>query len=152
MARRPDGRAVSSPENGRKVTKHGIGTHLTLSPDKWPARSRRMYERRVLSVLSHPHIDEEADIGIVAQVSRLEVLLAHAYEYLMKVAKHNKTLFDENGNPEPAMKFLLTIENTLSRTYDRLLLTPQSRKEFNMKVGESVAMLLSGGGEDETES
>ena len=153
MAKGSEKQTQARRKNGRKAaavhTKHALNTHLTLSPKRWPVRSRRMYEARVLDVLKQSHIDEEVDIGLVAQLGRLEVLLAHVYEYLMKQAKRNKTLFDAEGNPEPVLRLLLTIENSLGRTYDRALLSPQSRKMFNMKVGQSVALLLSGGEEEE---
>jgi hypothetical protein len=134
---------------GNANRKHGIHTHLTLDPSRWPARSRHMYERRVLDVLRQPHVDEEVDVGVVAQLGRLEVLLAHAYEYLTARVKQADGLFDDEGNPASMLKTLLAVENTLGRTYDRLLLTPQSRKMFNMKTGQSVALLLSGGGGDD---
>ena len=106
-----------------------------------------MYQQRILSLLETPHLDAEKDIGSIAQCARLETLLAAVYEYLAKRIKAGG-LFDADGNPEPVVRTLLAAENSLGRTYDRLLLSPQSRRVMKVRGGKSIAIELS---EDEDE-
>lgn len=90
--------------------KHGLYRYLSLAPDKWPAPMATMYQNRFLQLTKHDHIDDEKDAGIIAQVCRLEVILARVYEWLMQ---HD--IVDQNGAPQPVLSILGVYESALKR-------------------------------------
>jgi hypothetical protein len=109
---------------------HAFYRHLTLSPEEWPTTMREMYENRFLALSQLPHLDPELDCGLIGQAARLEVLLARLWTWLQK----HDAIDPNTSELAPVLTRLATYEGLLRRTYDRLLLTPSSRKSMKLDI------------------
>jgi phage terminase small subunit len=127
-------------ERGGRPPIHGLYTYLALNTDKWSTEMQEVYFARYTQLMNLHHVDQELDSGLVSQVCRYEVLLDQVWRYLAE-----NGLFDAHGDYRDVLNMLGSYENALTRMYDKLGLTPESRKRLGLaKRKTGLAEMLSG--------
>ena len=131
--------ALANLEKGRHGQKHGLYLFLGLDAEKWPVPMRKMYERRFKELMGLDHVSPDTDGGSIAQIVRLELILARVYDWLS-----TRPLIDDQGKVAPVLHILGVYENSLRLSYDKCGLAPESRKRLAVLRGrEDWAKVLS---------
>ena len=131
--------ALTNLAKGKHGEKHGLYLFGGLDPAKWPVPMREMYERRFKELMGLDHVSPDTDGGSIAQIVRLELILARVYDWLS-----TRPLVDEQGKVTPVLNILAVYENSLRLSYDKCGLAPESRKRLAVLRGrEDWAKVLS---------
>jgi hypothetical protein len=110
-------------------TKHGAYRLQRLAVSEWPPELQTRYQERYAEIADYPHIDPELYKGAISQLVRTEFIVGLCHNWL-----YDHGVISENGSIPPVLTMLPLWENSLSRMYQSLGLTPLASERVKARA------------------